>query len=82
MDEDRTEPWPPIARLHVGDDTWHDGPGWYYTDEEYADEGACGRFETKEAAVAHAEAGGYVVHPETLPAPPGAGGSLGYKGRR
>ena len=37
-----------------GDATWHDGPGWYYVDVEYPDEGSCGAFATKEAAIAHA----------------------------
>lgn len=82
MDEDRTESHRPTAHLHLGDETWHDGPGWYYTDDEYADEGSCGRFVTKEAAIAHAEAAGYTVSLDVLMAPTGAGERLGYKGKR
>lgn len=35
-------------------DPWHDGPGWYYWDEEYTDEGVCGAFETLKEAEEHA----------------------------
>lgn len=45
--------------LRLGDQTWHDGPGWYYTVDEYEDEGSCGAFETKQQAVDHAVACGY-----------------------
>lgn len=49
--------------LHLGDSTWHDGPGWYYTIDDYPDEGSCGAFQTREEAVAHAETCGYAVTP-------------------
>lgn len=39
----------------------HSGPGWYYYDDEYPDEGSCGAFATREEAVAHAEAAEYRV---------------------
>lgn len=32
----------------------HDGPGYYYVDDEYPEEGSCGAFKTAEEAVAHA----------------------------
>ena len=32
----------------------HDGPGWYYYDAEYPEEGSCGAFATKREAIAHA----------------------------
>lgn len=32
----------------------HDGPGWYYWDTDYPDEGSVGSFATKAEAVAHA----------------------------
>jgi hypothetical protein len=51
----------PQARFLEGDATWHDGAGWYYVDGEYADEGSCGVFPTREAAVAHARQAGYYV---------------------
>ena len=40
--------------FRLGDSTWHDGPGWYYTIDDYPDEGSCGAFATREDAVAHA----------------------------
>ena len=49
------------AVLYRGDETWHAGPGWYYVDEEYPDEGSCGSFETAEEAIRHAEAADYRV---------------------
>jgi len=55
----------PFARLYNSaaqpDRAWHDGPGWYYTDAEYEDEGCCGAFATKEEAIAHAEEAGYRI---------------------
>jgi hypothetical protein len=48
---------PTRIRVKKGDRTSHDGPGWYYWDEEYPEEGACGAFPTKEAAVNHAKEG-------------------------
>lgn len=47
--------------LHLGDEKWHDGPGWYYTLDEYPDEGSCGAFPTKNEAIAHARGCGYSV---------------------
>lgn len=32
----------------------HDGPGWYYWDTDYPDEGSVGAFNSKEDAVRHA----------------------------
>ncbi len=52
---------PPTATLRLGDGTWHDGPGWYYVDDEYPDEGSCGAFATAEQAADHARAAGYQV---------------------
>ena len=40
--------------VREGDDTWHDGPGWYYWEEEYPDEGSCGSFTTRTEAILHA----------------------------
>jgi len=37
----------------------HDGPGWYYWDNEYRDEGSVGAFATREEAEAHAKDAGY-----------------------
>jgi hypothetical protein len=34
----------------------HDGPGWYYYDDEYRDEGSVGAFATEAEARTHAEA--------------------------
>lgn len=50
-----------IATLHEGDATWHDGPGWYYTDDECMDEGSIGAFASKEEAAYHAHQAGYFV---------------------
>jgi hypothetical protein len=43
----------------------HDGPGWYYYDEECHDEGSVGAFSTREEAEAHARAADYVIAPQT-----------------
>ena len=51
----------PRAIVMEGDETWHDGPGWYYVDDEYRDEGCCGAFESYEAAADHAREAGYYV---------------------
>lgn len=56
MTDDKQE-----VTLRIGDAAWHDGPGWYYTIDEYEDEGSCGAFPTREAAIDHAMACGYVV---------------------
>ena len=50
-----------FARVFKGDATWHDGPGFYYVDDEYRDEGCCGAFATLDEAVAHAQSGQYCV---------------------
>jgi len=39
---------------------WHDGPGWYYIEDEYPEEGSTGAFKTWEEAANHAEECGYV----------------------
>jgi hypothetical protein len=54
---------PPEVVILVGDESFVDGPGYYYYDVEYPDEGVCGAFATREEAVAHAEEAGYVVRP-------------------
>jgi len=62
MVQPRLEPEPPPeVIILVGDESFHSGPGWYYYDAEYPDEGSCGAFATREEAVAHAEEAGYVV---------------------
>ena len=45
---------PVRIQVKLGDAQWHDGPGWYYWEEEYPDEGSCGSFPSREAAVEHA----------------------------
>jgi hypothetical protein len=49
-----------------GDTTWHDGPGWYYTIDDYPDEGSCGAFATLTEAVEHAKTAGHEVEHEQL----------------
>lgn len=39
----------------------HDGPGWYYIDDVYPDEGSVGAFNSCSEAAEHAEATGYTV---------------------
>lgn len=39
----------------------HDGPGFYYVDDEYPDEGSCGAFKRLEDARRHAAWSGYTV---------------------
>jgi len=51
----------PVVVIMEGDAAWHDGPGWYYVDAEYRDEGSCGAFATRDEAVAHAREAGYFV---------------------
>jgi hypothetical protein len=48
---------PTRITIKLGDSTWHDGPGWYYYDSEYPDEGSVGAFASCEAAMAHAKTG-------------------------
>jgi hypothetical protein len=50
-----------IVSVVEGDATWHDGPGWYYTYDEYPDEGSCGAFATQVDAVTHAALTGCVI---------------------
>lgn len=61
-DDDRAE-----ALVVEGDDTWHGGPGWYYYDTEYPDEGSVGPFPCATDACAHATRSDYrvMVGPET-----------------
>jgi hypothetical protein len=52
---------PPEAVLTEGDAMAFAGPGWYYYDREYPDEGSVGAFKTREEARKHAAEAGYVV---------------------
>lgn len=54
---------PPLATLHLGDATWHDGPGWYYTMDDCPDEGSFGAFATREEAIEHARLAGLDATP-------------------
>ena len=56
-DDDNKE----TATVYYGNETWHDGPGWYYVLDEYPDEGSCGAFATKGEAIAHAARAGIVA---------------------
>lgn len=47
--------------LHEGDSSWHDGPGWYYTIDDYPDEGSCGAFASRTLAAQHARLSGHLV---------------------
>ncbi len=47
--------------LREGDASWHDGPGWYYTIDDYPDEGSCGAFASRVLAEQHAEIAGHTV---------------------
>lgn len=49
------------AVIKLGDASWHDGPGWYYYEAEYPEEGTCGAFKTREEAKQHAEQLGYFI---------------------
>lgn len=51
----------PIVRMLLArdEDGAHGGPGFYYVNENYPDEGSCGAFSTLLAAVQHADAAGY-----------------------
>lgn len=67
--------------LHEGDASWHDGPGWYYTIDEYPDEGSCGAFPSRVLAEQHAAMQGYTVAPSRPPTPAKAAhGELGGEG--
>lgn len=52
---------PPPATIHLGDATWHDGPGWYWTIDDYPDDGSCGAFATRAEAIEHATSAGYEI---------------------
>lgn len=52
---------PATITVRYGDATWHDGQGWYYTIDDYPDEGSCGAFTFRGDAIDHATAAGYVV---------------------
>jgi len=41
-------------RVEEGDASWHDGPGWYFIDSDYPDEGSCGAFKSKNDAIVYA----------------------------
>jgi hypothetical protein len=47
----------------------HDGPGWYYWDSEYPEEGAVGAFESFEEAARHAAQSYYRVRPPQIARP-------------
>ena len=44
--------------LQQGDDSCHDGAGWYYWEEDYPEEGSVGAFSTREEAVNHVRSSG------------------------
>lgn len=46
-----------VVELEAG----HDGPGWYWYEDECRDEGVCGSFRNRAEAVHHASTGGYTV---------------------
>lgn len=52
----------PTATLYEGSRAWHDGPGWYYVDDEYPEDGSCGAFTTRAMAIDHAHRSGYAVN--------------------
>ena len=54
-----SDPLLDVITLHEGDKEWHDGPGWYYTINDYPDEGSCGAFDTCSDAMEHADEAGY-----------------------
>lgn len=62
-DPENTGDGPAPATLHEGDAAWHDGPGWYYTIDEYPDEGSCGAFATRDEAIEHAQCAGLDATP-------------------
>jgi hypothetical protein len=51
--------------FHEGDEEWHDGPGWYYTINDYPDEGSCGAFKSCADAMEHAEESFYGTNLES-----------------
>lgn len=44
-------------QIHEGDHEWHGGPGWYYTIDDYLDEGSFGPFDTRHECLDAAEEG-------------------------
>lgn len=55
----------PTVTLYYGDETWHDGSGWYYIDDEYPEDGSCGAFTFRQDAEAHARECGYEITSRT-----------------
>jgi hypothetical protein len=55
----------PTCTFHLGDESWHGGPGWYFVDDDYPDEGSAGAFGTREDAEKAATECGYYVAPNT-----------------
>ncbi len=53
-----TEEQPTCTIYWYGDDA-HDGPGWYYVDDEYPEEGSVGSFLTWQGAADHATKADY-----------------------
>ena len=51
----------PYAVISYGQGSY--GPGWYYSDKEYPEEGCVGAFRTRKQAVKHAEENGYRTSP-------------------
>lgn len=54
-DVSKEDPLLQLVTFHEGDAEWHDGTGWYYTINDYPDEGSCGAFEKFSEAMDHAE---------------------------
>ena len=50
-----SEPLLDCIKTYEGDETWHDGPGWYYVLVDYPDEGSFGAFKTFSELLEHAE---------------------------
>ncbi|MCZ6870528.1 MAG: hypothetical protein O7G84_13585 [Gammaproteobacteria bacterium] len=48
----------PTVTLYWGNDAWHDGPGWYYIDDEYPED-SCGAFRWWGQAADHAASSEY-----------------------
>jgi len=54
----------PLASAEYGTDG-HGGPGWYYWDSDYLDEGSVGAFATRAEAETHANEAGYRFQAES-----------------
>lgn len=50
---------PRAVMCYGDDDSWHDGPGWYFWDADHPDEGSVGAYETAGQARAVAREAGY-----------------------